>query len=1313
MYPKHYRFLSFGLVFVFTIALLIIFPLPRLIAAPPASNYYEINIDEIQDTQPTSGCTLREALGIANTSGTTSANQCAVTQIGSASSTYVINMPSFTYTLNPITPTGGDLDITANTVYMVGNNTIIQASSVAPTDPATGGQAVDRVLYVGPLATVEISNTTIRHGVCDVTVPCTTHGDTFGGNSGGGILNHGNLTLLNVTVDKNHADFTSGGIMNTGASATLSVMNSTFSNNFAGASVGAIYNFNGATITLISGSTFSNNRANTGNAGAIQNENDTTAIDTIVNSTFSGNFANSGGGAIRNKSGATIINIANSTFAGNTATDGGGIFNQGTITSLTHNILYGNTSNDCETTATDTISEHTFNLIGADDGTNPCDTGGDVTTSNPGLGALADNGGPTETLATSSSPPVNSGDATCPAAANGVDQRGAARSGICDIGAYEASGTAPAVAFSVDNLTISEEGAPTVATVTVTGLNYTAGDDIVALFRVGGTATETTDYTVSATQVTLTPASGPQTFTVTALPDLVADASETVELTMILLGSADASAPIQQTITIVEPATFSINDLTVAEGSGGAASNVSFTVTRAGNTATAVSVDYSTADNTATAPSDYTAVPATTVNFAATETSKQVTVSVIGDDMVESDETFFVNLSNPNGGAITDSQGEATITDDDTVGVIVDPTNGLITTEAGGTATFDVVLNSQPNGNVVIAVASGNLAEGTVSAPTLTFDGTNWNVAQTVTITGQDDTAVDGNVPYNIVLSIHGSTTDTTGYTTLNPADVSVTNTDNDVPSILVLPAAVTTSETGTTATFNVSLNVEPTADVTVDITGLDATEGSLNIAQLTFTMANFATVQTVTVTGVDDSVVDGNVQYTLTLTGTSTDTRFDNVTSAVDVTNVDNDTAAINVSAISGNTTEAGGTATFTVVLVSEPTADVTVNLSSSDTSEGTVSPASVVFNATNWNVPQTVTVTGVDDADDDGDIAYTIITAAAVSTDMNYSGINAADVNVTNVDNDDPVDICPAPQPGDPPLRPAITFARPATDGQYRILLWNATAQLLMFDLTETLNNLCDATICTINPDATMLPFGLIDGEHDVYVQLQPDGEWEVAASFTIDETPPVAPGNLTVNRNQGRPSITFSHDPNALYYQVFAMNADTLEQIHLQWYEKTPQMCCGTECELLLDMFVPAGNYTIFVQAWGPGGVSTGGIQDLGWAGPANVDLNFDAPQAVTNLQAATAGNEATLTWTGAAGATFYQVWVGTISPVSTAYLEWKSAVDLGCANQGTCTLLPGIAFTSGTTYNWYVLGYGPGGTSVGGVAEGWAEGTPFTP
>ena len=105
--------------------------------------------------------------------------------------------------------------------------------------------------------------------------------------------------------------------------------------------------------------------------------------------------------------------------------------------------------------------------------------------------------------------------------------------------------------------------------------------------------------------------------------------------------------------------------------------------------------------------------------------------------------------------------------------------------------------------------------------------------------------------------------------------------------------------------------------------------------------------------------------------------------------------------------TDEAGSTAAFTVVLDAQPTADVSIGLSSSDTSEGTTDKATLTFTSGNWDVPQTVTVTGVDDADLDGDVAYTIVTAAATSSATRYDGLDAADVSMTNLDDEAPAEM------------------------------------------------------------------------------------------------------------------------------------------------------------------------------------------------------------------------------------------------------------------------------------------------------------------
>ncbi|MFK5951966.1 MAG: cadherin-like domain-containing protein, partial [Desulfobacterium sp.] len=105
---------------------------------------------------------------------------------------------------------------------------------------------------------------------------------------------------------------------------------------------------------------------------------------------------------------------------------------------------------------------------------------------------------------------------------------------------------------------------------------------------------------------------------------------------------------------------------------------------------------------------------------------------------------------------------------------------------------------------------------------------------------------------------------------------------------------------------------------------------------------------------------------------------------------------------AVIGDTTEDGETATFTITLASPPLADVTIEISSSDTTEGSVFPATLTFTPENWDLPVSVTITGIDDNIEDGDQTYHAVLAPAVSLDFNYSGVAPDDVAVKNLDND-----------------------------------------------------------------------------------------------------------------------------------------------------------------------------------------------------------------------------------------------------------------------------------------------------------------------
>lgn len=106
-------------------------------------------------------------------------------------------------------------------------------------------------------------------------------------------------------------------------------------------------------------------------------------------------------------------------------------------------------------------------------------------------------------------------------------------------------------------------------------------------------------------------------------------------------------------------------------------------------------------------------------------------------------------------------------------------------------------------------------------------------------------------------------------------------------------------------------------------------------------------------------------------------------------------------------DTTENGGTAAFSVILNTKvlnrrPTANVTITISSSDITEGSVSPKSIIFTPNNCDTSQTVTITGVDDNIVDGSIIYAINISDTVSDDADYNGLKTDCVIVANIDND-----------------------------------------------------------------------------------------------------------------------------------------------------------------------------------------------------------------------------------------------------------------------------------------------------------------------
>lgn len=366
-------------------------------------------------TTGTAPCSLRDAIRFANSH--TSAD------------TTTITLPAGTYNL---TQTGacedaaltGDLDITKNV-------------TVNGADPATtiiDGVGSDRIFGINvSTLTVSISNVTVRNGFQGVSC----------GSIGGGIALVGNVTLTNVVVTGNTAR-ADAGIHDTG---TLTLINSTVSNNRGCGTAGIGMNA-GAPLTLVN-STVSGNFVGP-NPGTIDCPGSTRGLAAGINATFNTHLTNStisgnvnawtaadDAGGIRN---SNTLTISYSTITGNTIAGGSsnasGILNRVNSSILIQgSIVAGNGGGNCANVGT--LTSQGYNL--SDDASCALTLPTDLPNTNPNLGPLASNGGPTQTHALlPGSPAIDKAPATgagCPA----TDQRGVARPlGLaCDSGAYE------------------------------------------------------------------------------------------------------------------------------------------------------------------------------------------------------------------------------------------------------------------------------------------------------------------------------------------------------------------------------------------------------------------------------------------------------------------------------------------------------------------------------------------------------------------------------------------------------------------------------------------------------------------------------------------------------------------------------------------------------------------------------------------------------------------------------------------------------------------------------------------------------------
>jgi hypothetical protein len=410
--------------------------------------------------------------------------------------------------------------------------------------------------------------------------------------------------------------------------------------------------------------------------------------------------------------------------------------------------------------------------------------------------------------------------------------------------------------------------------------------------------------------------------------------------------------------------------LTVAEGQSG-----SFNVHL--NRAPGASVTIQVAPTT---PTDKVGLPAPELMFDDSNFGTDQAVSVTGTTDVDTlDETVELTLTAIGVTGVTPATITITVQDPDKVTIVTDvAVTNIIQVDENGTVDVRMHLSAKPAGDVRIDAILGT-GPVFIDPTTRTFTPQNYDADQTFTIS----TPLDANtISEDESLTFRG---------TSGPAVADKLYTvhvvDKDVLNISAQPASLIVNEEGPGGALQVALTQDPVTPVTVTLTTV-GTAAHLDKTSLMFTTGDWATAQTVTVTGNADPDTHDDAD-TINLHA--------NVSGVVDrsvgVTIHDNDTPTIMENAPATVTVGENATTTFEVWLKYDPTTPVTVNVASLAGAVATVTPGTLDFDSTNYGTHRTVTIKGTDDLN---------LISNSTTVRLSEPSMSTIDIPVTVTDDD-----------------------------------------------------------------------------------------------------------------------------------------------------------------------------------------------------------------------------------------------------------------------------------------------------------------------
>ncbi|MDB4858081.1 S8 family serine peptidase [Alphaproteobacteria bacterium] len=712
--------------------------------------------------------------------------------------------------------------------------------------------------------------------------------------------------------------------------------------------------------------------------------------------------------------------------------------------------------------------------------------------------------------------------------------------------------SAPTISLSASAASVAENSG-TVVTLTATS-SQIADEAVTVTLAAAGTATLNTDFTVSASTITIPAGSTTGAITATATNDSVYEPDETAIISISSVSGADATenGNQSQTITITNDeaaptVTFSVSANTIAENAG---STITLTATLSGATYETTTVNF-TASGTSTLNDDYTVT--TPITIAAGSTSGTATLYIVNDLMYETNETVILDVATVTGGGVTENgtqQQTITITNDDAAPTLTLASSASSMDENGSAVTLTVTLSNPTYQTVTVGLSTSGTAtlntDYTLSATSFTIAaGTS---SGSVTATPTDDSTFEGDETVIIdVSSVSGG-----GATESGTQQVTVALKEDDAGPQLSINDVTTSDESAANATFTITSSVVSASNMTVNwaTSNGTATAGSdYTAASGTATITAGQTTTTINVGVLADTTDEPNETVTITLSNPT----LASISDATGTLTITDDDAAPAISIANVSRAENGGTATMTATLAAASGKAVTFDYATSNgtaTAGSDYTAASGSLTIAAGQTTKTFTVAITDDTTDEVDETVTVSISNAVNTS---NATASATLTITDNDNAPTLSIADAQSTNEASASTNLTVSLSEASAKAISVDWatsNGTATAgsdytaasgtLSFAAGETTKTVAVAviqdntfegnetvTITLTNPsnatiaDATAT---LTITEDDVGPMLsindQTVSESAGTATFTVTMSPTSA-SNVTVNYASGNPA------------------------------------------------------------------------------------------------------------------------------------------------------------------------------------------------